>query len=419
MNHEVTASYGTLIVGAGHAGVQAAVALHSGGYEAGIGVLSDESVLPYDRPSLSKGYLEQQLGFEEFLLRAPDFWEQPGVDLVLDARVATVDAHAHLVELADGRVYRYGSLIWAAGGHPRPLTVPGAALTGVHTLRSFEDARRLRAEAARATSAVIIGGGYIGLEAASALATLGLAVTVVEVMDRLLARVTSPVVAEFFERRHQREGVKFRIGVGAEEILGAAGRVVGVRLRSGETLAADVVLIGVGLVPNVGQIAHAGAKVGDGIEVDECCRTSLPDVYAIGDCASFPIPLYDDRRVRLESVQNAVDQAKVVAADILGATQSYDPVPWFWSTQFEEKLQTVGLLTGYDDLVVRGDPNARRFSVVYLKDSRILAVDAVNLVRDFAQGKQVVGCTFTGSWDALADSSVGLRDAVGTDRGTA
>jgi 3-phenylpropionate/trans-cinnamate dioxygenase ferredoxin reductase component len=407
-----TARYGTVIVGGGHAGVQAVAALRAGGYDAGVALLSAEVVLPYDRPSLSKGYLEGELEFDEFLLRSSDFWDSPGFDIVHGATVVAVRPAERVVETADGRRYEYDSLIWAAGGEARKLAIPGAELAGVHTVRRFDDAERLRADAEGARSAVIIGGGYIGLETAASLTKRGHSVTVVEVVDRLLARVTSPVVADYFVQRHRAAGVDFRLGAGVEEIVGEAGHATAVRLSSGETLPADVVVVGVGLTPNLAVIAEAGATIGNGVETDEFCRTSLPDVYAIGDCVNFPIPLYDGQRVRLESVQNAVDQAKTVAAAILGDPQPYDPKPWFWSHQFEEKLQTVGLLTGYDELVVRGHPDERRFSVVYLKDSRIVAVDAVNLVKDFAHGKFIVGKVYDGSRKALADSSVGLKDLV-------
>lgn len=404
--------YGTVVVGGGHAGVQTVAALRGGGYDAAVALLSDELVLPYDRPSLSKGYLEGDLEFESFLLRSPDFWDSPGTEIVRGARVEAVRPAEHAVETADGRRFEYDCLVWAAGGEARGLTIAGADLAGVHAVRRFGDADRLRADARPGTSAVIIGGGYIGLEAAASLTKRGLSVTVVELADRLLARVTSPVVANYLLERHEAAGVRFRLSTGITEIVGDAGRAGGVRLSSGEEIAADVVVVGVGLTPNVTPLAAAGATVGNGLEVDELCHTSLPDVYAIGDCVNFPIPLYAGQRVRLESVQNAVDQAKTVAAAILGDNRPYDPMPWFWTHQFDEKLQTVGLLSGFDDLVVRGCPEERRFSVVYLKDSRIVAVDAVNLVKDFVQGRLVVGKSYSGSREALADSSVSLKELV-------
>lgn len=409
---EIKARYGTVIVGGGHAGVQAAAALSTGGFEGGIAVLSAETVLPYDRPSLSKGYLYEGLADGDFLLRSPEFWEKPGLELILGATVVAVHPGQHLVETAEGDLYEYGSLIWAAGGEARRLSVPGADLSGIHTVRTLEDAQRVRDEAADARAAVIIGGGYIGLETAASLRNLGLAVTVIEVADRLLARVTSPVVADYFVDRHRARGVDFRLSTGVEEIVGEAGRATAVRLSNGEVLPADIVIVGVGLIPNIDAMATAEAVIGNGIEVDEFCRTSLSDVYAIGDCVSFPIPLYGGVRVRLESVQNAADQGKSVAAAILGSPQVYAPKPWFWSHQFEEKLQTVGLLTGYDELVVRGNPADGRFSVVYLKESQIVAIDAVNLVKDFAHGKIVVGSRYEGSRDSLADVSVGLKDLL-------
>ena len=413
MTTAVAARYGTVVVGSGHAGTQVATSLLAGGYDRGVAVLTDETVLPYDRPALSKTYLSGEHKFDDIVLREPGFWESPGIALRLGSAVVSVDPDRHEVATADGTRLGYGTLIWAAGGSARRLDVPGAELDGVHAVRGWEDARRLKDAARGAKSAVIVGGGYIGLESAAVLSALGVAVTVVEVAERLLARVTGAVVADHLYQRHNAAGVDFRLGVGVEEIVGDGVRATGVRLSSGETLFADIVLVGVGLVPNVDALARAGARVGNGVEVDEMGRTSLTDVFAVGDSSNFPIPLFGGRRVRLESVQNAVDQAKAVAAVLLGGTKPYDPVPWFWSHQYEVRLQTVGLLAGYDEFVVRGDPQSGRFSVIYLADSTILAIDAVNQAKDFLQGKSVVGSVFAGAREILANPSRGLKDVVG------
>jgi 3-phenylpropionate/trans-cinnamate dioxygenase ferredoxin reductase subunit len=413
MTAHLTARYGTIVVGSGHAGTQVASSLLAGGYDRGIAIITDENVLPYDRPALSKTYLSGEHDFEDIVLREPGFWESPGITLRLGSAVVSVDPDRHEVATADGARLGYGSLVWAAGGSARRLVVPGVELDGVHSVRGWEDARRLKDAATGAKSAVIVGGGYIGLESAAVLTALGVAVTVVEVAERLLARVTGAVVADHLFQRHTAAGVAFRLGVGVEEILGDGVRATGVRLSSGETLEADIVLVGVGLVPNVDALARAGAHVGNGVEVDEMGRTSLPDVFAVGDGCSFPIPLFGGRRVRLESVQNAVDQAKTVSGVLLGSTEPYAPVPWFWSHQYDVKLQTAGLLTGYEDFVVRGDPQTGRFSVVYLADSTIIAVDAVNQAKDFIQGKSVVGRCYTGPRETLADPTRRLKDVVG------
>lgn len=418
MTAELTRSYGTIIVGAGHAGSQAAASLLAGGYEAGIAVLSNETSLPYDRPSLSKAYLLGESEFDDILLRPSEFWNSPGLELILGAEAAAIDPAQRVVELHDGRRFGYESLIWAAGGTARRLTIPGSDLAGVHSVRGFGDTERLRNEAQDAASAVIVGGGYIGLESTAALRASNVDVTVIEVADRLLARVTGPVVAEHFQQQHRAAGVEFRMAASVIELLPRAGsdRVGSVLLGTGEAVPADVVIVGVGLLPSISPIAAAGADVSNGIDVDANCRTSLPHVYAVGDCANFPIALYEGRSVRLESVQNAVDQAKIAAADILGEDVSYDPVPWFWSHQYDVRFQTVGLLNGYDDEVVRGDPASGHFSIVYLKDSVVLAVDAVNSPKEFAQAKKLVGHTLLASRDELADASTSLKDLRIDDR---
>jgi 3-phenylpropionate/trans-cinnamate dioxygenase ferredoxin reductase subunit len=412
MTADLAGSYGTVIVGAGHAGTQAAASLIAAGYDDGVAVLSDEPMLPYDRPSLSKGYLTGDSQYDDILLRTEDFWRAPGIGLIATAAVVAIDPSEHIVELADGRRYQYASLIWAAGGSARRLQIPGAELAGIHTVRGFADVERLRDESRRAASAVIIGGGYIGLESAASLRSIGVDVTVVEVADRLLARVAGPTVAEHFLQRHRAAGAQVRTQASAIEFCGDEGRVRSVLLGTGDMLKADIVIVGVGLVPNVVPLVAAGADVSNGLDVDEHCRTSIPDVYAIGDCVNFPIPLYGRRRVRLESVQNAVDQARVAAGAILGEERTYDPVPWFWSHQYDVRFQTVGILTGYDDEVVRCDPERGSFSVVYLKDSVILAVDAVNAPKDFAQAKAIVGRAFHGSRAELADSTRSLKEVA-------
>jgi 3-phenylpropionate/trans-cinnamate dioxygenase ferredoxin reductase subunit len=281
-------------------------------------------------------------------------------------------------------------LVWAAGGDARRLACPGATLPGVHVIRDKADADALRhAIAAGARRAVIIGGGYIGLEAAAALDKLGCEVTVVEQLDRVLARVAGEELARFYEAEHRAHGVTIHLGAAVAGIEGDA-QVSGVRLDDGTVIACDLVVVGIGIVPAVGPLLAAGAVGSNGVEVDPFCRTSLPDVYAIGDCAAHANAYADGAVIRLESVQNAHDMAATAARAISGDPQPYEAVPWFWSNQYDLKLQTVGLSIGYDQTVVRGAPAERSFSVVYLKAGRVIALDCVNRTRDYAQGRRLV-----------------------------
>lgn len=402
--------YDVVVVGAGHAGSQLVFALKGGGYSGSIALIGDEVAAPYERPPLTKGYLADTVHSQDLAFRDESWWAGAEVERHLGTSVLSVDAEARTIGVEDGGTIEYGTLVWAAGGEARRLPVPGADLDGVHVVRKLADAEHVKNVISTTRRAVIIGGGYIGLETAASLRMLGIEVTVVEALDRLLQRVTGEVVADYIKERHEREGVKFFLGAGVTEILGEDGHVTGVRLASGEVVDADLVVVGIGLVPNVQQLAEAGAEVGNGVLVDELCRTSLPDVYAIGDCTSFECDWVPADRLRLESVQNANDQAKVVAHAILGNPEPYNAVPWFWSHQYDDRLQTVGVLTGYDTSVVRGDPESGKFSVVYLRGDVVAAVDAVNNIKDYAQGKALIGRTVDSADPRLGDPSVPLKE---------
>ena len=343
-----------LIVGGGQAGAQAAISLRQGGFAGSITIVGEEVDPPYERPPLSKDYLAGDKTAERLALRPPAFWAERNVTLLLGQHVTAVDAATRCVTTAAGSTLRYGTLIWAAGGHPRALPIPGSDLPGIHVIRSRADVDRLTADLAATSDVVIVGGGYIGLEAAAVLSKAGKTVTVLEAQDRVLARVAGEPVSRFYEAEHRAHGVDVRLGVGIEAIEGTE-RVTGVR-TSGGTIPAGVVIVGIGLVPAVGALSHAGAVTHNGVEVDDHCRTSLPHVFAIGDCAHHANAFADGAGIRLESVQNAIDQAKVVAGVILGNPRAYHAVPWFWSNQYDLKLQTVGLSAGHDATVVRGDP---------------------------------------------------------------
>lgn len=402
--------YDALIVGAGHAGAQAAIQLRQLKFAGTVGLLTDEPDLPYERPPLSKEYLAGDKPFERMLFRPASFWSERQIALHRNCQVSSVEAAAHKVHTSDGRTFGYGSLVWATGGVPRALPCPGADLPGVYALRTRKDADLLRAAIPRANRVVIVGGGYIGLEVAAVLTRLGKPVTIVEVQDRLLARITAAPLSTFLAREHEANGVALRMNVAVAEIIAAEGHVSGVRLQDGTRLPADLVLVGIGIIPSIAPMLAAGASGGDGVDVDAQCRTSLPDVFAIGDCARHANRYAEGAMLRLESVQNAHDQAQTVARLLTGTPAEYDSIPWFWSHQYDLKLQTVGLVPNYDAFVVRGDPASRSFSVVYGRGGRVCALTSINMPRDYVQGRALIGLPFAP--DRLADTSTALKDLV-------
>ncbi len=405
--------FDVLIVGAGQAGAQAAISLRQGGFEGMIGIVGDEPELPYERPPLSKDYLAGEKLFERMLLRPANFWAERNVELRPGSRITRIDAEARVAEAADGTRIGYGRLIWAAGGSPRALPVPGGNLAGVHMIRARADVDRLKGELANAERIAVIGGGYIGLEAAAVLRKLGKQVTVIEALDRVLARVAGEPVSRFYEAEHRAHGVEVRTGQQIVELVGTDGRVTAVRFGPGmPDLPCDLVIVGIGIVPSIAPLAEAGAATGNGVEVDEYCRTSLDGVFAIGDCANHANAFASGARIRLESVQNAVDQAKVAAGAILGDPKPYRAVPWFWSNQYDLKLQTVGLSLGHDETVLRGSPEARSFSLIYLKGGRVIALDCINAARDYAQGRALVEAGLVADKAALADPGVPLKSLL-------
>ena len=391
----VSSNYDVIIVGAGHGGAQAAIALRQAGFEGSVAVIGEEPELPYERPPLSKDYLSGDKPFERILIRPAAFWSERAIAMLTHRRVAAVDAAAHTVTTAAGESFGYGSLIWATGGAPRRLSCVGHDLIGVHAVRTRADVDRLVEELAETTEVAVIGGGYIGLEAAAVLTKLGKHVTVLEAQDRVLARVAGEPLSRFYEAEHRAHGVDIRLGVVVDYLEERDRRVTGVRLGNGEVVPCEMAIVGIGIVPAVQPLLDAGATGGNGVEVDEHCRTSLPDIYAIGDCAAHHNAFADGARIRLESVQNANDQATTAAKSIAAkpgadAPPPYHAVPWFWSNQYDLRLQTVGLSTGFDTAVLRGDPAARSFSLVYLRDGAVIALDCVNATRDYVQGRALV-----------------------------
>jgi 3-phenylpropionate/trans-cinnamate dioxygenase ferredoxin reductase component len=402
------ADYEALIVGTGHGGAQAAIALRQLGFAGSVAMIGAEPELPYERPPLSKDYLAGEKVFERILIRPPAFWAERSVEMILGQGVIAVDPGARRVTLADGTQHGYGTLVWAAGGEPRRLACPGGALKGVHTIRSRADVDALLAELPEVRRVAVIGGGYIGLEAAAVLRGRGREVVLLEALERVLARVAGAPISAFYEAEHRAQGIDLRTSVAVEAIAGE-GRVSGVRLASGETVPAEMAIVGIGIAPAVAPLLAAGAEGGDGVHVDGHCRTSLPFIHAIGDCAAHESRFAAGARVRIESVQNAHDQATTVAKTIAGAPAPYAAIPWFWSNQYDLKLQTVGLSIGHDDLVLRGDPAARSFTIVYLRGGQVIALDCVNAVKDYVQGRKLILDGAAPDRARLADASVPLK----------
>ena len=405
-------SFDVLIVGGGHAGAQAAIALRMAKFDGTIAIVSEESELPYERPPLSKEYFAGEKDFARLLLRPPHFWDDRAVAMRLGERVDAVDPAAHTVSTSCGVTIHYGKLIWAAGGHARALPLPGGDLPGVQGVRTRADADAMIAAAATARNIVVIGGGYIGLEAAAVLRKAGKPVVLLEALDRVLARVAGEPLSRFFEAEHRSHGVDLRLGVRIAALEGNE-RVTGVRLDDGSMIPADLVIVGIGIVPAVEPLIMAGAEGNNGVLVDAQQRTSLPHVYAVGDCALHANDFASGAVIRLESVQNANDQATVAAKHIVGVeSAAYDAVPWFWSNQYDLKLQTVGLSAGFDDCILRGDPATRSFSVVYLKQGRVMALDCVNATKDYVQGRALVLARARIDPARLADASVPLKELM-------
>ncbi len=404
-------NYDILIVGAGHGGAQAAIMLRQLKFEGSIAIIGDEPEIPYERPPLSKDYFAGDKEFSRILIRPVKFWEERAVAMLLNKRVVAVDPAAKTVTTEAGECFGYTHLIWATGGAPRMLPVPGGGLARVQGVRTRADADAMKAASENAQNIVVIGGGYIGLEAAAVLRKFDKRVTLLEALPRVLARVAGEDLSRFYEAEHRAHGVDVRLDV-CVTALDGDGRVNGVRLDSGETLPADLVIVGIGIIPAVAPLIAAGAEGENGVRVDPHCRTSLPDIFAIGDCAAHANDFADGAVIRLESVQNANDQANCVARTIIGDPQAYHAVPWFWSNQYDLKLQTVGLSTGFDASVTRGDPATRSFSVIYMKQGRVIALDCVNSVKDYVQGKALIVTRAEIDPAKLADPSVPLKEML-------
>ena len=403
-----------VVVGAGQAAAQFVEALRRRGYGGAISVFGEEPWLPYQRPPLSKKYLAGGLPVDRLQLRQAAFYAEQKVDLHLGQTVTRLERSARQVRLADGSAHPYDALVLATGSRPRSLPLPGIDLGAVHVLRSIADADALRADALRALDrpagrAVILGGGYVGLEVAATLRQLGLEVTVLEVAERVMNRVVAEPVSRWYEAEHARRGVDIRLGARPLALEGdTEGRVRAVVTAAG-TLPADVVVLGVGVLPNDGLARDADLPCENGIQVDERCRTADPAIHAIGDCTNHPSVHYGGR-VRLESVDNAVEQANTAAADLLGIEARHERVPWFWSDQYEHKLVIVGLSQGHDQVVLRGDPASGAFSCCYLRDGELLAIDTINVAKDHLAARKLIPARLRPDPSRLADPSIALKD---------
>jgi len=399
-----------VVVGAGHAAAQVVDSLRRDGFAGRLVLVGEEPNLPYQRPPLSKKFLAGEMEEDRLPIRPASFYESIRCELLLGNAVTAIDTGARNLRLADDSELRYDKLVLAIGGHARPLSVPGADLAGVHVLRTMADVNAIRTQAVAGRKAVIVGAGYIGLECAATFSKLGLEVTVIEMMDRVMSRVVAPEMSRFYAAEHAAHGVTILTDKRVSALLGDD-HVNAVECIDGTRVSAELVLAGIGLVPNTELARAAGIRCEDGIAVDEHCRTSDPDVYAIGDCCSHPSPRYG-RRIRLESVDNAFEQARTAAANICGRALIHDKTPWFWSDQYELKLQIVGLSQGYDRVVLRGNPAGRSFSCCYLREGELIALDAVNHVKDFMAARKLIAERVRPDPARLADDAVAIKDTL-------
>ena len=400
-----------IIAGASHAASMLAPTLRQQGWQGRIIVIGAEASIPYHRPPLSKDYLAGEKTLDEILIRPAKVYEKSEVEFILDTSVESINRDNKTIQLSNNETLPYDKLALTVGSKVRKVNLPGVELDGVFYLRDLKDVERISAYINSGAKAVIVGGGYIGLETAAVLNKKGMNVTVLEMMERVLQRVTAPVVSEFYTRIHEEEGVSIRCGVGVSGFSGN-GRVAKVLCSDGSEFAADLVIIGVGILPNMELAEAAGLQVDNGIVVNARAQTSDSDIFAAGDCTNHHNPIYD-RRIRLESVQNATDQSRVAAGAACGKEVSYNAVPWFWSEQYDLMLQIAGLSQGYDEIITRGDPaDGRSFAAFYLRAGRVIAVDAVNKPQEFMFSKKLIPLQKTVDKKRLADADTPIKELL-------
>lgn len=396
-----------VIVGAGEAGGQTAIALRQGGFGGAITLVGDENHVPYERPPLSKTFLAGEVGLDRLYMRAPGFFAEHAIGLRLGETVEHIDRAAKRVRIAGGAAMSYDWLVIATGGRVRRMTAPGSDLPGVHYLRTIDDVTAYRDRLKPGLRLAIVGGGYIGLEVAAVAAKRGCTVTVLEMQPLVLNRVVAPEMSRFYTDVHRAAGVDIRTSTSVTAFEGT-GRLEAVRCGD-DAIPAELAIVGIGIVPNVELAANAGLAVDNGIVVDDCARTADPAILAVGDCANQPSALYGGR-VRLESVPNALGQGKAAAAVILGKPEPFVEVPWFWSDQYDLKLQMTGLSRPGDTVLIRGDMGARKFSACYLRDGVFVACHSVNMAKDFLQSKKLIAARWRPDPARLADAAVALKD---------
>ena len=379
---------GIVIIGAGHAAGQAAASLRQAKFEGPITIIGDEAHVPYQRPPLSKQYLAGTQLADKVYLRAEKFYADKDIQLMLDTRATQIDPSTKTINLDNGETIAYEKLLISTGSRPRKLSIEGSDLSGIHYLRTMDDVDGIRADVKPGANLVIVGGGYIGLEVAAVGIELGMNVHVLEMEERILHRVTTPEMSAYYHKLHTDRGVHIHTQTG---VTGFSGNSSVEKVLCGdESFDADIVIVGIGIIPNIEIAEEAGIHCNNGIVVDDHCRTSDPDIYAAGDCTNHPNPLMN-KRLRLESVPNAMDQARVSTANMLGDDKVYAAIPWFWSDQYDLKLQMVGFSADGDSQVLRGDMDTHQFAIFYLKDGKVVAADAVNSPKEFMLCKQLVG----------------------------
>ncbi|MES2257017.1 MAG: FAD-dependent oxidoreductase [Pseudomonadota bacterium] len=413
-NHTMDNGEQAVIVGGGHAAGELAIALRRNGWEGGITLVGEEPYLPYQRPPLSKDYLAGDMRPEALYLRPRSSYDEARVTLLTGVRVERIDRDLRTLTLSNGAQLPYSKLALATGGRPRRLALAdegdAARADNLHYLRTIADVERIQRQLKPGARLVIVGGGYVGLEMAASASRRGVGVTVLEAQPRVLARVTAPVLSAFYERVHREAGVQIRTGVEvtALETCAARGAVSALHCSDGTRVEADLVVVGIGLIPNIELAREAGLETDNGIVVDEYAQTGDADIVAAGDCACY-VNRAGGGRMRLESVQNAVDQARTAAATLCGKRQPHNAVPWFWSDQYDLKLKMAGLSQGYQQLVLRGSPEGRSFSAFYLKDGRVISADTVNRPVEFMVAKRLIAESIPVDAAVLADEGVDLK----------
>ena len=406
---DLTGASRIVVIGGGQAGAQALQSLRQGGYAGALTLVGDEPALPYQRPPLSKAYMKGEMTEERLYFRPAPWYQDQDIEVILSTPAKSIDRANRTVELAHGGHLDYDALIIATGSRPRVLPIKGATLHGVHDLRDLSDVERIRPNMVAGRKMVIVGAGYIGLEAAAVARQMGLDVTVLEMAPRVLARVTSPIMSEFFETEHRAQGVQILTEARLDHLDGNDDKVTAAILADGTRIDADIVLVGIGILPNEELAREAGIACNNGILVDRDARTSDPRVFAAGDCASRPLVHYG-RSGRLESVHNAIEQGKLAAAAILGKPRPAEDCPWFWSDQYDLKLQIAGLSQDYDEIVVRGDPKDRKFAAFYLRNGTLIAVDAINSPPEFLASKKLIMSGAKLAPEMLGDTSISMKD---------